>query len=133
MRILVKVFLLVTAIMVSVGCTSTGPTYYYSSGLNNMQTGWTKARFLHYWSGGHETTVRPLLRASQRQQDGRVVEVFTLPMSEPSANRYVSGNVIVNYWFIFRDDRLVQWGRPEDWQQVSGRYEIAFNPGASVR
>jgi hypothetical protein len=102
---------------------------YLSSSLNSVQIGWSKAQFLQFFPGGAETILppeAPILRASQRQGDGQIVEVFTLPISSPR-------DYMVDYWFVFRGGRLEQWGRPEDWQQVSGRYEISFNPSASVR
>ena len=115
-----ELFVVVVVICLAVGCTFN----YRSSNLNTIQIGWTKSQFLQFWAGGK--FVQPILRASQQQRDGQVVEVFTLPLMEPNYDT-------IDYWFVFKGGRLVQWGRPEDWQQVSGRYEIAFNPSASVR
>jgi len=67
-----------------------------------------------------------ILRASQQQRTGELIEVFTMNMAEPSTQ-------VTNYWFVFTSGRLNQWGRPEDWQQVSGRYDINFNPAAGIR
>jgi len=116
---LIRLSIACVVLALTVGCAG----HYLSTGLNNVQLGWSKSQFLQYFNG--DGAVPPILRASQRQSSGQIVEVFTLPMQEPN---YTS----VSYWFVFQGDRLVQWGRPEDWQQVSGRYEIAFNPSASV-
>ena len=105
-------------------CTSS----YNVRSVNNIQIGWSKAQFLRFYPRGTYFLAPepPILRASQEQEDGQLVEVFSIPLMLPN---YSS----VDYWFVFRGNRLVQWGRPEDWQQVSGRYEILFNPSASVR
>lgn len=110
-----------------ISCTNSSG--YMASNLSRVQIGWSKAQFLQFFPGGTSSILpeeAPVLRASQRQSDGQVVEVFTMPLSSPR-------DYMVDYWFIFKGDQLVQWGRPEDWQQVSGRYEISFNPSASVR
>lgn len=119
-----KIFVMVVVLSLTVGCTST--LHYQTTGLNAVQIGWTKSQFLQYWAPG-PLIVTPIMRASQLQQDGQIVEVFTLPLVETG---YWPP---IEYWFVFKGDRLVQWGRPEDWQQVSGRYEIAFNPSPSIR
>ncbi len=116
----VIMFITSVCLAISIGCASN----YLSTGLNNVQIGWSKSQFLQYFNGQKATP--PILRASQQQSNGQIVEVFTLPMMEPNYDT-------VSYWFVFQGDRLVQWGRPEDWQQVSGRYEISFNPASSVR
>jgi hypothetical protein len=37
------------------------------------------------------------------------------------------------YLFVFRNGRLEQWGKPDDWQRVASRYQIDFNPAPAVR
>jgi hypothetical protein len=107
-------------ILLLAGCA----TKFLSNSLNGVQMGWSKGQLLQYFS--KDVGVPPILRASQQQSNGQVVEIFTLPLIEPNYDT-------VNYWFVFKGGRLVQWGRPKDWQSVSGRYEISFNPEASVR
>lgn len=119
MRLMKHLIMSIMIILVA-GCASN----YLSNNLNNVQIGWSKSQFLQYFPG--DKVVPPILRASQKQTDGQVVEIFTLPMMEPNYDT-------VNYWFVFKGGQLVQWGRPEDWQKVSGKYEISFNPAASVR
>lgn len=109
--------------------------YYLVSGTNNWRTGLAKDEFISsYRSGacgksglgvsyrcpGFET------RAAQRQPDGSLVEVGVIPLMR-------EGEAPVEYWLLFRNSHLVQWGRPEDWQQVAARYRIDFNPAPSVR
>jgi hypothetical protein len=122
-----KSLLLLGLSLVVLGC----GRYYLDTNLNSMSVGLTKDAFLQTYGGtcsGRVNACKPaIVRAAQRQSDGSLLEVLTLEMIN------TSGSVSTDYWFVFRDSRLVQWGRPEDWQQVSGKYEISFNPGPSVR
>ena len=105
-----------------------GGNYYSESNLNSISIGVSKEAFLQTYSGGgSEDTNGAILRAAQRQDNGELIEVLTLEMIVADASS------TVDYGFVFKEGLLVQWGRPEDWQQVSGRYEISFNPSASVR
>jgi hypothetical protein len=109
--------------LVVLGCSR----YYLETNLNVMSVGLTKAEFLQTYGGtcdGRMNACKPaIVRAVQRQKDGSLVEVLTLELINSS------GSASTDYWFVFRDSRLVQWGRPEDWQQVAARYEISFTPG----
>ena len=106
--------------MLLVSCTH----YFYSTNLNSLQLGTTKAEFLEFFGKGAEP---PLVRAAQIGRDSVLTEVVTLNLLTPGAS------YATQYWFVFRAGRLAQWGRPEDWQAVAGRYEVSFNPGPSVR
>ena len=55
-----------------------------------------------------------------------LTEVATLKLGDVASET-------TEYWFVFQNGRLVQWGLPDDWQSVSARYDINFNPKTSVR
>ena len=118
-----KHFWVVGLFFLTVGCSR----YYLESNLNTIPIGLTKAEFLSTYNGascgGCKSAV---LRAAQKGSDGILVEVLTLEMLG-------SASVATDYWFVFKNSVLVQWGRPEDWQQVAAKYEVSFNPGPSVR
>jgi hypothetical protein len=69
-------------------------------------------------------------------QDGKSVEVqgMRLRVSGQSKNntRLEIGEVSLadgderktSYWFLFEDDRLITWGRPEEWSAAARRYRI---------
>jgi len=110
------------------GCTS----YYFSSNLNSISPGVTKEQLINYFrpvcrSGGLDCLEGFIIRAAQVQSDGSLVEVGTVALSPDG---YANP---VEYWFLFKGGRLVQWGQPNDWTQVSGRYEINFNPAPAYR
>lgn len=66
------------------------------------------------------------IRAARRTTEGMLLEVGEIPLLDPPSGR------ITAYWFLFENERLVQWGRPEDWRSVSARYQIDFNPSPAV-
>lgn len=109
----------------------TACTYYYlTSNLNTLAPGQTKAdiqRRFPMKQGTFETTVGFELRAARVQQDGSLIEVGSLLLARDGINHPES------YWLLFRDGKLVQWGQPDDWQTVSARYQIDFNPRPAVR
>ena len=103
--------------------------YYLDTNLNSVPIGLTKADFLSTYSGtctGRPSCNSAVVRAAQKGSDGLLVEVLTLEMLNTSSQK-------TDYWFVFKNSILVQWGRPEDWQAVAGKYEVSFNPGPSVR
>ena len=69
-------------------------------------------------------------------QGGKSVEVqgMRLRVSGPSRSntRLEIGEVSLadkderktSYWFLFEDDRLIAWGRPEEWSAAARRYRI---------
>lgn len=102
------------------GCVSP----YWASEMNAVPVGISKQDFFKHFSRDHY--YNPVARASKMTADG-ILEVFTMPLRQSAmAND-------VDYWFLFKNDRLMQWGRPEDWQQVAATYQIEFNPRASVK
>lgn len=108
-----------------VSCT----TYYTTANLNNLSPGQTKAALLQRFPtrDGLTSTYGLVIRAAKTQPDGSLIEVGTLQMARDGVNNPVE------YWLLFRDGTLVQWGQPDDWQAVSARYQIDFNPGPAVR
>lgn len=99
--------------------------YYNETSLARLNAGMTKAQFFAYYGQGNAH--HPILRASKVTPDGQI-DVATVPLQGPSL-----GASDTDYWFVFKNDRLVQWGRPEDWRNVSATYQIDFNPSPSVR
>jgi hypothetical protein len=106
--------------------------YFPQQNLNRISIGWTKDQFFNWWGDGKSCATfmisyacdTPSVRAAQVGSDKVLTEVVTLNMATSD-----SCCVGVEFWFLFRGNQLVQWGKPEDWQKVSGRYEISFSPG----
>jgi hypothetical protein len=65
------------------------------------------------------------LRASARSPRDAHVEVAEAKIGETSG--------AVPYWFLFSDERLVAWGRPDEWSAAVARYQIqtGYTPDAS--
>lgn len=99
----------------------TGCAYNFSSSvLNGLSLGATKHEFVQrYTISGMQG---PVTRAS-KMAGSDTIEVLSLTLDEPN-------HAHADYWFVFRNSRLEQWGRPEDWRPVAARYEISWNPGA---
>lgn len=103
------------------GCLST--MYFAEANLQGLSPGWSKPEFLTFFE--HPRIQQPILRAAKRDSSGVVTEVFTLDLRSRNAGQ-------VEYWFVFRNGVLEQWGRPEDWGDVSETYDINFNPAPRV-
>lgn len=97
---------------------------YPASNLNRVQPGWTRDQFLNYWAQGKGK--QPILRAS-KAAPGDTIAVYTMPFRDGAMASDIE------YWFLFKNSRLVQWGQPADWRQVAATYQIDFNPGPAVR
>ena len=113
------------------GACSSGTWYYLESTLNKLSVGASKDSLLTAFRGGevngHQTSGMQI-RAAKRTDSGDLLEVGQLVlMDETNKERKVP------YWFLFKNGKLVQWGRPEDWRAVAARYEIDFNPRIGVR
>lgn len=110
------------------------PHLFLVSNLNSLSLGWTKQEFLQNFSADGPGCTGgiwagcdgAIVRAAQVGKDGVLTEVLTVNMAPLDFST-------VQHWFLFRNNVLVQWGRPEDWQAVSARYEVNFNPGPAVR
>lgn len=108
------------------------PNYWPDSNLNNMRLSITKDEFISYWGDGKKCTnliwgacAGPVLRAARMSSGNVLTEVLTLQFTSSGSNEGVE------HWFVFQNGRLVQWGKPQDWQAVAARYEVSFTP--SVR
>jgi hypothetical protein len=102
-----------------------GPLYYTESNLNRLSVGVQRNQLISAWDGDNGTVVPLIIRAS-KVKDGELIEIGEMPMWADV------GGGITNYWFLFIDGTLKQWGEPRDWQDVKARYEINYNPSASV-
>ncbi|MEW6078580.1 MAG: hypothetical protein AB1724_12255 [Thermodesulfobacteriota bacterium] len=122
MNRIVKLVVLAVSLSLMFGCA----TYYLQSNLNGLSVGISKSAFL-YTFPDTRTTQGPILRAAQKGKDG-LIEVFTMEMTGGQL-----GQQPVPFWFLFENGSLTQWGRPEDWRNVSASYEINFNPAHGVR
>jgi hypothetical protein len=112
------------ALFILTGCAA----YYIDSNLNGLGMGSSKEAFFNTFPAQPSRNIAPpVLRAAKRQNSGDLIEVFTLPML-PS-----SKECCTEYWFVFKNNQLVQWGRPEDWKAASASYDINFNPASNVR
>lgn len=109
-----------TILAILAGCTS----YYYESNLNTLHQGITEQSFLSAYHAKHGLSEVPgaSVRAA-KVVGGDTLHVVTVPLSANGSDHEAE------YWFLFKNGRLEQWGKPEDWQAVSARYEIAFTPG----
>lgn len=100
------------------------PMYYKESNLNSLSIGLQKNQLISAY-GGKDRTVVPLIIRASKVKDGEVIEIGEMPMIAALGR-------IKNYWFLFIDGTLKQWGEARDWQDVKARYEINYNPSASV-
>jgi hypothetical protein len=64
-------------------------------------------------------------RVSSRDNSGKLLEVYELLVND--------GPNIVPYWFLFENDRLVKWGKPEEWKAASAGYDINYTPSPTVK
>ena len=107
-----------------------GPMLWRETSLNQVTVGMSKDEVLRLYpnewanSSGRRTNVEGMQVRSARTSDGRRLEVGEVVLNTGTNN--------VPYWFLFENDRLIQWGRPRDWQAVAKRYHIDLNaaPGA---
>jgi hypothetical protein len=118
----------VVALTILSGCLVNRPFYYYDSNLNNLTLGMSKETLVSRFPAQRSrVTFSPILRAAKRQANGDLVEVLTLEMMA------VSRVGITDYWFVFKNNKLEQWGKPEDWRTASASYDINFNPAIGIR
>ena len=64
-------------------------------------------------------------RVSSSDNSAKLLEVAELLVND--------GPNIVPYWFLFVNDRLVKWGKPEEWKAASAGYDINYTPPSSVK
>jgi hypothetical protein len=104
---------------------SSSTWYYHESNLNRLSVGAPKENVLALFPGGERDGHQWMgmqIRAARKTDSGTLLEVGEVPLMHEVAKN------VTQYWFVFEDGRLAQWGRPEDWRAVSGRYDIHFNP-----
>lgn len=118
----------ITAALILAGC-ATDPVqkFYTRTTLNQLSLGNTKAQLLNFYRSQPTNGNIPgmEIRASQKSGNGKLIEVGEVTLTDG-----VTSNV--PHWFIFENGVLVQWGRPEDWQQAATRYEINYNRAPGV-
>ena len=98
--------------------------YFLESGLLRLTPGTTKSQFLTYFNAPN--VEGPVLRA-MKSEGGIVTEVMTLRLVRDA------GSSTNEYWFVFQNGRLRQWGLPDDWSAVAATYNVNFNPAPAVR
>lgn len=96
--------------------------YWYESNLNQLSIGITKSEFNALYLNPTAFGSTPILRAAKQTSTG-LIEVLTMRMVDVTDARDIT-----EFWFLFKDGTLEQWGKPGDWEAVSARYEISFNP-----
>ena len=120
---------LITILLVT-GCAtrSQNAWYYFKSNLNTLSIGVEKTELLAVFSStdaeGHSFV--PLIIKATKEIKGELIEVGEIRMMEKATKRKT------NYWFLFVNGKLAQWGEPRDWKDVKNQYEITFNPSPSV-
>jgi len=86
----------------------------------------SKASLLSAYSNKDNPKAVPLVIRATKFINGELIEIGELPMMSQATKQKTT------YWFLFVDGSLKQWGEPRDWQDVKARYEISYNPSASV-
>lgn len=106
------------ALLMIVGCAYN----YRVDALNDLSLGATKQEFVRQYSA--QSMQRPVPRAS-KVTGNDTIEVMTLPLRDVDGKN-------ADYWFVFKNSHLVQWGKPQDWKNVAATYQIDLNsaPGA---
>ncbi len=120
-----KILLITIIAGVFSGCAG-GPWYFYKSNLNNLSVGQSKSSLLTGFSNKDNPKTVPLVIRATKTINGELIEIGELPMMSQATSQKTT------YWFLFVDGYLKQWGEPRDWQDVQARYEINYNPSASV-
>ena len=122
-----NILIMLIVLTITSACASGGQRYYYLSNLNNLSIDQTKQQVMRVFPGENTRFgMRPMLIRAAQRSNGKLVEVGEMRMLDKASRR----TTIV--WFLFEDNTLQQWGRPEDWRSVSARYEIDYNPSIGV-
>jgi hypothetical protein len=111
------------AVLAATGCGG----YFYETNINAMQPGMTKERFLQHYS--NRDFQQPVLRASNRDGTGALIEVLTIDMVSVTH----AASQVIRYWFLFREGVLEHWGQPAQWSRVEVLYDIDFQPHPTRR
>lgn len=75
------------------------------SSLMKLQLGMSKEEVIH------EIGKPDSFRGAQRLSNGKIAEVFEYRL--PDAYLYTQ---LTDYWLVFIDNKLYQWGRAGDWE-----------------
>lgn len=121
-------FIKLTAICLFCGLivsSCSGRRYYTESNLNDLSIGLQKNQLISTWGRKDRTLVPLIIRRASKVKDGELIEIGEIPL-------IAIGGGVTNYWFLFIDGTLKQWGKPRDWQGVKAHYEINYNPSTSV-
>lgn len=120
-----KKILTMCCVVLLAACSTNNRYYYEKSNLNSVSIGMSKSSLLAMFPGGDASNGAPgmMIRAAKQGQ-GKVIEVGEVILTDG-----VHSNL--PYWFLLENGRLMQWGEPNDWTQVSKRYEISYTPSVS--
>ncbi len=119
-----KILIIIVASLVT-ACVDT-QWYFYKSNLNALSIGISKSSILSAFSNTKNPKVVPLIIRATKTVNGELIEIGEVPLMSQATKQTTT------YWFLFVDGYLKQWGEPRDWQEVKARYEINYNPSASV-
>jgi hypothetical protein len=106
--------------------------YHPQGRLTSIQVGDTKDKVFGLLATSFERQNGSLmriegirLRASARSPRHARVEIAEARIGETSG--------AARYWFLFGDERLLAWGRPDEWKAAAGRFQVesAYAPDAS--
>jgi hypothetical protein len=115
----------------ALGCASAPPRYRDVASLRSVVMGESKADVLGTFSarevGETKQTIKvePMWIRATRQNGAEVLEIGEVPLVDPASGR------VRYYWFLFKNEHLAMWGRPEDWRPVSQQFSIDFEPRAA--
>jgi hypothetical protein len=119
---------LLGTVLLLTACASSRPNIYLENNLNVVSVGMPKDAMLQQFAFT-DNEGQPVyglrMRAARRGTDGKLIEVAEMPLLTQNSQ-------VIQYWFLFVDGRLAQWGRPRDWQSAAGRYQVDFSPSAFV-
>ena len=122
--------LLFIFLLVLIGCMGPLRQYYPSSNLNTVNVGDTKVQMLSRFSSGEHGRLIPLTIRATKVTNGKLLEVGEIWLRRSDTCNSCGSDI---YWFLFVNGELKQWGQPQDWQNVTERYEIHYNPPAGVK
>jgi len=119
---------LIATVLLMLACASSRPDVYLENNINLVSVGMPKDAMLQqfgFTNSDGKDVYGLRMRAARKGSDGKLIEVGEMPLLTQNSQ-------VIQYWFLFVDGRLAQWGRPGDWRSASGRYQIDFSPSAFV-
>jgi hypothetical protein len=103
-----------------------------------------QGRLASIHAGDTKDKVFGLLATSFERQNGSLVRVEGIRLRSSARSprhahveiaeaRIAEAAAATPYWFLFGDERLLAWGRPEEWAATAGRYQVesTYTPDAS--